>query len=167
LGGSPENLENFLLMLADKYVFKGLEKQNFAPSTYQQPVVYPDLGIWHPLAPSMFEDVREYLNWYTARKDISNDLKDPLAPCVGLVLQRTHLVTGDDAHYVAMVQELEALGARVLPVFAGGLDFSKPVDAYFYEPTTNIQLVDAVISLTGFALVGGPARQDHPKAIES
>ncbi|MDF5735393.1 MULTISPECIES: magnesium chelatase subunit H [unclassified Nostoc] len=167
LGGSPENLENFLLMLADKYVLKGLEKQNFAPSTYQQPVVYPDLGIWHPLAPSMFEDVREYLNWYTARKDISSDLKDPLAPCVGLVLQRTHLVTGDDAHYVAMVQELEALGARVLPVFAGGLDFSKPVDAYFYEPNTNIQLVDAVISLTGFALVGGPARQDHPKAIES
>ncbi|MDZ8068500.1 MAG: magnesium chelatase subunit H [Nostoc sp. DedQUE08] len=167
LGGSPENLENFLLMLADKYVFKGLEKQNFAPSTYEQPVVYPDLGIWHPLAPNMFEDVREYLNWYTARKDISSDLKDPLAPCVGLVLQRTHLVTGDDAHYVAMVQELEALGARVLPVFAGGLDFSKPVDAFFYEPTTNIQLVDAVISLTGFALVGGPARQDHPKAIES
>ncbi|MEH2211965.1 magnesium chelatase subunit H [Nostoc sp.] len=167
LGGSPENLENFLLMLADKYVFKGLDKQDFAPSTYEQPVVYPDLGIWHPLAPSMFEDVREYLNWYTARKDISSDLKDPLAPCVGLVLQRTHLVTGDDAHYVAMVQELEALGARVLPVFAGGLDFSKPVDAYFYEPTTNIQLVDAVISLTGFALVGGPARQDHPKAIES
>ncbi|ODG99923.1 magnesium chelatase [Nostoc sp. KVJ20] len=167
LGGSPENLENFLLMLADKYVFKGLEKQNFEPSTYEQPVVYPDLGIWHPLAPSMFEDVREYLNWYTARKDISSDLKDPLAPCVGLVLQRTHLVTGDDAHYVAMVQELEALGARVLPVFAGGLDFSKPVDAYFYEPITKIQLVDAVISLTGFALVGGPARQDHPKAIES
>ncbi|MEH1779481.1 MAG: magnesium chelatase subunit H [Nostoc sp.] len=167
LGGSPENLENFLLMLADKYVFKGLEKQNFAPSTYEQPVVYPDLGIWHPLAPSMFEDVREYLNWYTARKDISSDLKDPLAPCVGLVLQRTHLVTGDDAHYIAMVQELEALGARVLPVFAGGLDFSKPVDAYFYEPITKIQLVDAVISLTGFALVGGPARQDHPKAIES
>ncbi|MHC5740543.1 MAG: magnesium chelatase subunit H [Nostoc sp.] len=167
LGGSPENLENFLLMLADKYVFKGLEKQNFAPSTYEQPVVYPDLGIWHPLAPNMFEDVREYLNWYTARKDISSDLKDPLAPCVGLVVQRTHLVTGDDAHYVAMVQELEALGARVLPVFAGGLDFSKPVDAYFYEPNTNTQLVDAVISLTGFALVGGPARQDHPKAIES
>ncbi len=167
LGGSPENLENFLLMLADKYVFKDVDKQNFASSTYQAPVVYPDLGIWHPLAPSMFEDVREYLNWYTARKDIPKDLKDPLAPCIGLVLQRTHLVTGDDAHYVAIVQELESLGAKVLPVFAGGLDFSKPVDAYFYEPNTNTQLVDAVISLTGFALVGGPARQDHPKAIES
>ncbi|HEY9802227.1 MAG TPA: magnesium chelatase subunit H [Leptolyngbyaceae cyanobacterium] len=167
LGGSPENLENFLLMLTDKYVLKAVEKQNSASVEYQAPVVYPDMGIWHPLATTMFEDVREYLNWYTARKDISSDLKDPLAPCVGLVLQRTHLVTGDDAHYVAMVQELEALGARVLPVFAGGLDFSKPVDAYFYEPTTKNPLVDAVVSLTGFALVGGPARQDHPKAIEA
>ncbi len=167
LGGSPENLENFLLMLADKYVLKGNREQGTGNSEYQPPVVYPDMGIWHPLAPNMFEDVREYLNWYSVRRDISRNLKDPLAPCVGLVLQRTHLVTGDDAHYVAIVQELESLGAKVLPVFAGGLDFSKPVDAYFYEPTTRLPLVDAVISLTGFALVGGPARQDHPKAIEA
>ncbi|MCV3213990.1 magnesium chelatase subunit H [Plectonema radiosum NIES-515] len=167
LGGSSENLENFLLMLTEKYVLKGVETRNFASLEYQPPVVYPDMGIWHPLAPTMFEDVKEYLNWYTARKDISADLKDPLAPCVGLVLQRTHLVTGDDAHYVAMVQELESLGAKVIPVFAGGLDFSKPVEAYFLESTSKTSLVDAVVSLTGFALVGGPARQDHPKAIET
>ncbi|GAX40475.1 protoporphyrin IX magnesium chelatase [Tolypothrix sp. NIES-4075] len=167
LGGSAENLENFLLMLADKYVLKDVETRLIASLQYQAPVVYPDMGIWHPLAPTMFEDVKEYLNWYTARKDISPDLKDPLAPCVGLVLQRTHLVTGDDAHYVAMVQELESLGAKVVPVFAGGLDFSKPVEAYFLESTSKTSLVDAVVSLTGFALVGGPARQDHPKAIET
>ncbi len=167
LGGSSENLENFLLMLTEKYVLKGVETRNFASLQYQPPVVYPDMGIWHPLAPTMFEDVKEYLNWYTARKDISADLKDPLAPCVGLVLQRTHLVTGDDAHYVAMVQELESLGAKVVPVFAGGLDFSKPVEAYFLESISKTSLVDAVVSLTGFALVGGPARQDHPKAIET
>jgi magnesium chelatase subunit H len=168
LGGSSDNLENFLLMLADKYAMKGRHL------SFKDPVVYPDMGIWHPLAPAMFEDVKEYLNWYYSRKDIPADLKDPLAPCVGLVLQRTHLVTGDDAHYVAMVQELEAMGARVIPVFAGGLDFSKPVDAYFYdnpqlakEGKGGVTLVDTVVSLTGFALVGGPARQDHPKAIES
>ncbi|BDA75409.1 magnesium chelatase [Calothrix sp. PCC 7716] len=168
LGGSPENLENFLLMLVDKYVFKkDVETLHVTSLQYEQPVVYPDMGVWHPLAPNMYEDVREYLNWYNSRKDISKDLKDPLAPCVGLVLQRTHLVTGDDAHYVGMVQELESLGARVIPVFAGGLDFSKPVDAYFYEPTSKQVHVDVIISLTGFALVGGPARQDHPKAIDS
>jgi magnesium chelatase subunit H len=167
LGGSAENLENFLLMLADKYVLKGEDKTNLVKSEYQAPIVYPDMGIWHPLAPTMFEDVREYLNWYNSRRDIPKTLKDPLAPCVGLVLQRTHLVTGDDAHYVAIVQELESLGGKVLPVFAGGLDFSKPVNAYFYDPTSQRALVDGVVSLTGFALVGGPARQDHPKAIEA
>ncbi|MBD1942722.1 magnesium chelatase subunit H, partial [Coleofasciculus sp. FACHB-712] len=132
---------------------------------YKDPVTYVDMGIWHPLAPQMFEDVKEYFNWYNSRNDISADLKDPLAPCVGLVLQRTHLVTGDDAHYVAMVQELEAMGARVIPVFASGLDFSKPVEAFFLQG--NQTIVDTVVSLTGFALVGGPARQDHPKAIET
>jgi len=169
LGGSSENLENFLLMLASKYVFKQ-DKKN-AQVKFLDPVVYPDMGIWHPLAMEMFEDVKSYLNWYNSRTDISDDLKDPLAPCVGLVLQRTHLVTGDDAHYVAMVQELEAMGARVIPVFAGGLDFSKPVETFFTEQGVKgvapIPIIDIVVSLTGFALVGGPARQDHPKAIET
>jgi magnesium chelatase subunit H len=34
---------------------------------------------------------------------------------------------------VATVQELEAMGARVLSVLAGGLDFYNPVDAYFLD----------------------------------
>ena len=165
LGGSSENLENFLLMLVDRY---GSVEGASAALAYQDPVTYPDIGIWHPLAPQMFEDIKEYLNWHQSRQDIGEDLKDPLAPCVGLVLQRTHLVTGDDAHYVAMVQELECMGAKVIPVFSGGLDFSKPVDAFFYDPLKpDHAIVDTVVSLTGFALVGGPARQDHPKAIEA
>ncbi|PSB12808.1 magnesium chelatase subunit H [Pleurocapsa sp. CCALA 161] len=164
LGGNADNLENFLLMLSDKYVYPDRQGSNVQ---YAEPITYPDMGIWHPLAPKMFEDIKEYLAWFNSRKDISDDLKDPLAPCVGLVLQRTHLVTQDNAHYVAMVQELECMGARVIPVFAGGLDFSKPVDAYFWQEGQNQAIVDTVVSLTGFALVGGPARQDHPKAIES
>jgi magnesium chelatase subunit H len=165
LGGNAENLENFLLMLADKYV---LGDGPTCRLEYADPQTYPDMGIWHPLAPQMFEDTKEYLNWYTSRRDLPAEMRDPLVPTVGLVLQRTHLVTGDDAHYVAMISEIEAMGARVMPVFAGGLDFSKPVDAYFYEPIQkDLPLVDVVVSLTGFALVGGPARQDHPKAIES
>ncbi len=171
LGGSPENLENFLLMLADRYVFtdKSIPGAPQGDSLeYAEPVTFPDTGIWHPMATQMFEDLKEYLNWYDSRRDLPEELKDPKAPCVGLVLQRTHLVTGDEAHYAAMVQELEYLGARVIPVFSGGLDFSKPVDLYFFDPLDRDRpLVDSVVSLTGFALVGGPARQDHPKAIET
>ncbi|MCH9056246.1 magnesium chelatase subunit H [Parathermosynechococcus lividus] len=165
LGGSPENLQNFLLMLGDRYVFKG-QLDSSHTLTYQEPVTYPDTGIWHPLAPQMFEDLKEYLNWFNSRGDIGNDLKDPLVPTIGLLLQRTHLVTGDDAHYVAIVQEFESQGARVIPVFSGGLDFSTPLEQFFYDPLQPEKpIVDTVVSLTGFALVGGPAKQDHGKAV--
>ncbi len=172
LGGNPENLENFLLMLADKYVFTGDNNKPAGDDTeafeYAEPVTYPDLGIWHPMAPTMYEDAKEYFNWYASRKDLPEAQRRGDCPTIGLVLQRTHIVTGDDAHYVAVVSEFEANGARVIPVFAGGLDFSKPVDEYFYEPIAKQEaIVDAVVSLTGFALVGGPAKQDHPKAVES
>ncbi|MFL0748116.1 MAG: magnesium chelatase subunit H, partial [Prochlorococcus sp.] len=166
LGGTPDNLRNFLLMLADKYVFPATEGEERPNLEIVEPEVFPDLGIWHPMAPSMFEDLKEYLNWTASRTDLSEDARK--GPMIGLVLQRSHIVTGDEAHYVAVIQELEFRGARVLPVFCGGLDFSKPVNAFFYDPINPDQpLVDGVVSLTGFALVGGPARQDHPKAIES
>ena len=166
LGGTPDNLRNFLLMLADKYVFPAAEGEERAAMQVAEPEVFPDLGIWHPLAPSMFEDLKEYLNWNASRTDLSAKARS--GPVIGLVLQRSHIVTGDDAHYVATIQELEYRGARVIPIFCGGLDFSKPVNAFFYDPLNPEQpLVDGIVSLTGFALVGGPARQDHPKAIDS
>ncbi|MFL0792182.1 MAG: magnesium chelatase subunit H [Prochlorococcus sp.] len=166
LGGTPDNLRNLLLMLADKYVFPESAGETRPYVEVVAPEVFPDLGIWHPMAPAMFEDLKEYLNWTASRADISEAARQ--GPLIGLVLQRSHIVTGDDAHYVAVIQELEYRGARVLPIFCGGLDFSKPVDAFFYDPLQPDQpLVDGVVSLTGFALVGGPARQDHPKAIDS
>ena len=171
LGGSSENLENFLVMLAHKYSFPDLFKDEVV--TYKDPLVYPDIGIWHPLSLKMFEDINSYLQWYSSRTDISDDLKRDTTPCIGLVLQRTHLVTKDDAHYVAMIQELESMGVRVIPIFAGGLDFSKPIEAYFWNTSIDSSdrvkapIVDTIVSLTGFALVGGPARQDHPKAIDA
>ncbi len=165
LGGTPDNLRNFLLMLGDKYVFPELNIEQ-EQIEVAEPKVFPDLGIWHPLAPSMFEDKKEYLNWIASRDDLSNKAKE--GPVIGLVLQRSHIVTGDDAHYVAVIQELEYRGATVIPIFCGGLDFSKPVNEFYYDPIKPEQpIVDGVVSLTGFALVGGPARQDHPKAVEA
>ena len=160
LGGSSENLENFIYMLAKEYC-ASVKDVEF---TIQEPVVFPDIGVWHPAAPAMYEDIKEYLNWYDTRKD-QKFAAD--APVIGLVLQRTHLVTGDEGHYTAVVQEIEAKGGKVVPIFAGGLDFSGPVDSYFYNPITKNPMVDAVVSLTGFALVGGPAKQDSPKAVEA
>ena len=62
------------------------------------------------LPAAMYEDLKEYLNWYDTRRDIKF-AKD--APIIGLVLQRSHLVTGDEGHYAGVVSELEARGAKV------------------------------------------------------
>ncbi|KGG12409.1 MULTISPECIES: magnesium chelatase subunit H [Prochlorococcus] len=166
LGGTPENLKNFLLMISRKYVLQDENISENGSNDVEEPEVFPDLGIWHPLSSQMFEDINEYQNWTASRKDLS--IKSKKGPVIGLVLQRSHIVTGDDAHYVAIIQELEFRGATVIPIFCGGLDFSKPVETFFYDPLNNsLPLVDGVVSLTGFALVGGPARQDHPKAVEA
>lgn len=163
LGGSPDNLQNFVKMISGSYIpaLKGTKIE------YSEPVLYLDSGIWHPLAPCMYDDVKEYLNWYETRRDTNEKLKSPNAPVIGLVLQRSHIVTGDDGHYVAVIMELEARGAKVIPIFAGGLDFSGPVERYFVNSVTKKPFVNSVVSLTGFALVGGPARQDHPRAVEA
>ena len=58
----------------------------------------------------MYEDLKEYLNWYDTRRDVKFAAD---APIVGLVLQRSHLVTGDEGHYSGVVSELEARGAKV------------------------------------------------------
>ncbi|GBF93905.1 magnesium chelatase subunit H [Raphidocelis subcapitata] len=161
LGGNSENLQNFLLTIAGEYVpaLKGVTFQ------IADPELFPEVGIWHPMATTMYEDLKEYLNWYDTRRDVEF-AKD--APVVGLVMQRSHLVTGDEGHYAGVVMELEARGAKVVPVFAGGLDFSAPVKKFFYDPLgSGKAFVDCCVSLTGFALVGGPARQDAPKAIEA
>ncbi|KAA6426638.1 MAG: magnesium chelatase subunit H [Trebouxia sp. A1-2] len=161
LGGNAENLENLVLSTAQSYV-PALKGVDFG---CEDPQLFPEVGIWHPMAPGMYEDLKEYLNWYDTRRDTKFAAD---APVIGLVLQRSHLVTGDEGHYSGVVSELEAQGAKVVPVFAGGLDFSAPVKKFFYDPIyKSTNFVDCVVSLTGFALVGGPARQDAPKAVDA
>merc|ERR1712127_365000 len=75
---------------------------------------------------------------------------------------RSHINTKDDTHYVSLIAELESRGARVVPDYSGGLDYSGPVEDYFKANGKSV--VDTVVNLTGFALIGGPASQDHKKA---
>ena len=62
----------------------------------------------------MYEDLKEYLNWYDTRRDTKFAAD---APVIGLVLQRSHLVTGDEGHYSGVVSELEAQGAKAMSHF--------------------------------------------------
>ena len=61
-GGNPENLENLILSTSANYV-PALKGVDFAVA---EPQLFPEVGIWHPLAPVYYEDLKEYLNWWVA-----------------------------------------------------------------------------------------------------
>jgi len=163
LGGSPENIEALLLNLASNYCADVSKTGLLEGVDLQLPEVIPDKGIWHPVAPRVFEEPGEYLQWLRNEHAPSLGIDPNTAPVVGIVLQKSHINTKDDAHYVSLIMELESQGALVVPTYTGALDFSQCIDSYFYY--LGKTLVDSVINLTGFALVGGPATQDHPKAV--
>jgi len=131
-----------------------------------EPVLLPDKGIWHPLAPRVFDDITEYQMWYDNEHAPAVGIDVKTATTVGLILQKSHINTKDECHYISMIAELESRGAKVVCIYSGGLDFSGPVREYFYAQGSMEAEVDSVINLTGFALVGGPASQDHDKAVE-
>ena len=162
LGGSPENLESMMLMMANNYVYTG--ESAIEESGIAEPVLLPDIGIWHPLADKVFEDSTEYNQWYDKEHAPLVGIDPKKAPTVGVILQKSHINTKDECHYTSLIQELEARGCRVICLYSGGLDFSGPVEDYF---TKGAVVPDSVINLTGFALVGGPASQDHDKAVET
>jgi len=161
LGGSPENLEAMLLMMANNYVYEG--QKQIEAEKIAEPTLLPDIGIWHPLAPQVFEDSVEYNNWYNKEHAPLLGIDPSKAPTVGVILQKSHINTKDECHYTSLIQELEARGCRVICLYSGGLDFSGPVMDFFKKGAV---VPDSVINLTGFALVGGPASQDHDKAVE-
>merc|ERR1719390_82755 len=140
------------------------KKKSDAEGLIAEPVLLPDKGIWHPLGPEVYQDAASYFEWYENDHAPAAGLAED-APVVGVVLQKSHINTGDAGHYVSLISELEARGAKVVCIYSGGLDFSGPVKEDFFRQ--GGVAVDSVINLTGFALVGGPASQDHPKAVDT
>jgi len=131
----------------------------------EEPELLSDKAIWHPVAPSiMFETPQLYFEWYNNEHCPDADIDVKTAPIVGIILQKSRINTKDDTHYVSLISKLESRGARVVPIYSGGLDFSGPHEEYFYDANGKT-IVDTLINLTGFALEGGPASQDHKKAM--
>eukprot|EP00746_Dinoflagellata_sp_MGD_P149459 gnl/MRDRNA2_/MRDRNA2_81487_c0_seq1.p1 gnl/MRDRNA2_/MRDRNA2_81487_c0~~gnl/MRDRNA2_/MRDRNA2_81487_c0_seq1.p1 ORF type:complete len:1474 (-),score=338.38 gnl/MRDRNA2_/MRDRNA2_81487_c0_seq1:78-4499(-) len=161
-GGSAENLEAMLLTLAKDFVGAKISQD-----AIEEPSVIADKGIWHPVAPgnSVFDSLETYDNWYNNVHCPAAGIDPNTALTVGLVLQKSHINTKDEAHYSGLISEIESRGARVVSIYSGALDYSGPINEYFYR--NGKPVIDVLVSLTGFALVGGPASQDHPKAIKT
>ena len=146
LAGSEENIANMVRYLASRYV-PGLSDT----SKLSAPRSYPDVGIYHPsLSDRMCEDLKKL--------PMSSKSKGT----VGLLLLRSYVLSRDTGHYDGVIKAFEAKGLRVIPAFAAGLDSRPAIEAYFVK--NGVTTVDAIVSLSGFSLVGGPAYNDAKAA---
>ncbi len=146
LGGSDDNIEQMIRFLLSRYA----DRKDWHGAKSKAPIEYPEVGVYHPDLPG---------------HHITTDLAalpgpaNPVAT-VGILMLRSYILSSDNAHYDAVIRAFEAKGMRVIPAFAGGLDGRPAIESFFQGR------VDAMVSLTGFSLIGGPAYNDSPAAIE-
>jgi magnesium chelatase subunit H len=143
LAGSADNLANMIRMLARRHL--GASGVKVPP-----PVEYPELGLYHPSLP---QRMTERLADLPAGGGKGR---------VGVLILRSYVLADNAGHYDGVIAALEAQGLDVVTAFASGLDQRPALERFFMagdKPT-----VDAIVSLTGFSLVGGPAYNDSKAA---
>ena len=150
LGGTDENIEEMLRFLISRYShidsWRGVKAE--------PPREYPNVGVYHPnLKGRISEDLTDI-----------PEVKKPIAT-IGLLLMRSYVLSGDTAHYDKVIEGFEALNVKIIPAFAGGLDGRPAIEKYFIG--ADGPLIDVLVSLTGFSLVGGPAYNDTNAAVKT
>jgi magnesium chelatase subunit H len=149
LGGSDDNIEAMIRYLVSRYS----GNRDWAKVKAAAPVEYPEVGLYHPdLAERITTDITRLPR--PAGAEVT----------VGLLLMRSYILSDDRAHYDAVIRAFEAKGIAVVPAFSGGLDGRPAISAFFRKDGRTV--VDTMVSLTGFSLVGGPAYNDSTAAVE-
>ena len=147
LSGSQENLTAMVRFLVGRYADgprRCLRGRIDAPP----PQDYPEIGLYHPRAATPIVEEVASLPPLAA---------EPVGT-VGVLVLRSYVLANDAGHYDGVIAALEGKGLRVIPAFASGLDGRPAVQRYFMKD--GRASVDAVVSLAGFSLVGGPAYND-------
>jgi magnesium chelatase subunit H len=155
LACSEDNVSSMIRLLVSRYA-SGPRKGLRDAVKLSLPAEYPDVGVYHPrLAGRLAEDAR-----------VLPQPNGATAPTVGLLVMRSYLLAGNTAHYDAVIDQLEGEGMNVIPAFSSGLDARAAIDTHFKTPAKSGSrpTIDALVSLTGFSLVGGPAYNDSAAA---
>jgi len=150
LAGSAENMERLIQLMVGRYA-DGPRIALRATKPPPPPIDYPETGLYHPRAEGRIVTDRAAIPHCKYAKGT-----------VGLLLLRSYILAGDTAHYDGVIGAIEAAGYNTVPIFAVGLDQRGAIGTYFQE--NGVTTVDAVASLTGFSLVGGPAYNDSASA---
>ncbi|MBC8073595.1 MAG: magnesium chelatase subunit H [Deltaproteobacteria bacterium] len=151
LSGSTDNVADMVRLFVNQYASGpriGL-RGTLQPGA---PRCYPEVGLYHPRMPARIgESLAE--------------LPEParVRGTVGVLVMRSYVLAGDTRHYDRVIESLEARGYKVITAFACGLDNRPAIEKFFIEKNGRVR-IDALLSLTGFSLVGGPAFNDAAAA---
>jgi magnesium chelatase subunit H len=145
LAGSADNLASMVALLVNRYS-KGPRKSLAGKLAVAAPVEYPETGLYHPRLKGRIGE------------NLAALPSDGIRGTIGLLMLRSYVLAGNARHYDGVIEALEARGLRVIPAFAAGLDGRPAIDAFFAKD--GAPTIDALVSLTGFSLVGGPAYND-------
>lgn len=149
LGGSDDNIEAMIRFLISRYCHIAEWRGGHVPA----PLEYPDTGLYHPdLEGRITEDPADLPG------------PDGSRGTVGVLLMRSYVLSGDTAHYDAVIRTFEARGLRVFAGFSSGLDGRPAIETFFRDKLGA--KIDTLVSLTGFSLVGGPAYNDSAAAVD-
>ncbi|MFY9512209.1 MAG: magnesium chelatase subunit H [Rubrivivax sp.] len=148
LAGSEANVGALVHLLVDRYA-AGPRAALRGRAPVAPPVEYPEVGVYHPrMQPAL-----------AAQASALPQPAGIVRGTVGLILMRSYLLAGNTDHYDGVIEALEARGLAVRPVFATGLDARPAIERFCFDAEGR-PLIDALVSLTGFSLVGGPAYND-------
>ena len=152
LSGSQDNVSDMIRFLVGRYA-DGPRRALRGRVEAAGPRDYPEVGLYHPRAA---DPIAETLDALPA---VQGD-----AGTVGVLVLRSYVLADDTGHYDGVIAAMESKGLRVIPAFASGLDGRPAIERYFMRD--GRASVDAVVSLVGFSLVGGPAYNDAGAAEE-
>ena len=152
LAGSDDNAFAMVRALVDRYA-DGPRRALRGSFKVELPREYPEVGVYHPA-----------LKDRMAADAIALPRSTAATGTIGLLLLRSYVLGKDAAHYDGVIAALEARGLNVIPAFASGLDGRPAIEAFMLQDGTAT--VDALVNLTGFSLVGGPAYNDSKAAEE-
>jgi magnesium chelatase subunit H len=177
---TPGNVRSMLLYALKHYAGdERLSKAEVPP-----PEAVPAVGVYHPDAPALFQSYEAYRKWYERRGRGPHPSSLDASRTVGLLLMRTHIVSGTRRHYDGLIRAIEGEGLAVLPVISTFMDNREACARFFAEGEgedgagkrtskgegagggSMKPRVSQIVSLTGFSFVGGPAMNDSEAAVE-
>lgn len=138
------NIENMIRRAANLGIDQSI--------SYEPVKITPPSGLYHPQAPAVFTEVKDYLRWAANRPGF-----DPDRPWLGLMFFSSSTILGQSEALGELIGRLEAGGFNVLPAY--GRD-QVVIDSFFLDENRRSR-VKAVLSfsLKFYSVINDKLRQ--------